>query len=47
MRTSAAEGKNWRCPECGDDTTRDPASKGFVRHKNNPNCTFQRGERDG
>jgi ssDNA-binding Zn-finger/Zn-ribbon topoisomerase 1 len=46
MRTSSAEAKGYRCPECGDDTSRDPANKGFVRHVNNPNCDFERGQRD-
>jgi ssDNA-binding Zn-finger/Zn-ribbon topoisomerase 1 len=46
MRTSTAENNGYRCPRCGDDVTRDPSDKGFVRHKNIPNCDFERGERD-
>jgi predicted RNA-binding Zn-ribbon protein involved in translation (DUF1610 family) len=47
MKTSSAEAPEpRRCPECKDAVTRDLKSRGFVRHKNNPNCGFQRGEKD-
>jgi hypothetical protein len=46
MRTSTAEANNWVCPICKDELTQDPAEKGFVRHKTNPDCDFERGERD-
>ncbi|MDR3637837.1 MAG: hypothetical protein P4L84_28785 [Isosphaeraceae bacterium] len=47
MRTSTAEASNYICPECGDELTQDPSDKGFVRHKTNPDCPLERGERDG
>ncbi len=31
MRTSTAEANGYRCPQCGDEVTKDPAGKGFVR----------------
>ncbi len=46
MKTSSANKNNSRCPECDDHLTQDTAKQGFVRHKNNPNCDFERGERD-
>ena len=49
VRTSFAEkveGK-WLCPECKRELYKDVKGLGFVRHKNNPNCGFQKGERDG
>lgn len=47
MRTSTAEANNYICPECGDELTQDLAERGFVRHKNNPDCPLDRGEKDG
>lgn len=46
MKTSTAEANGWRCPRCGDETTRDPGEKGFVRHVSIPGCPFERGQRD-
>lgn len=46
MTTSSAQDNGWQCPRCGDDTTRDPSGKGFVRHKTNADCQFERGLRD-
>ena len=46
MKTSTAEKNRYVCPRCGDNMARDHAGLGFVRHKNNPNCDFERGERD-
>lgn len=46
MKTLTALLNDWRCPECGDQTTRDSKGKGFVRHINNSNCNFERGEKD-
>jgi hypothetical protein len=46
MRTSTAEANNYVCPECGDKLTEDLAVLGFVRHKNNPNCQFEKGCKD-
>lgn len=45
MTTSTAEANNYTCPVCHDELTEDPSDKGFVRHKNNPDCDFERGER--
>ena len=47
MRTSTAEANDWKCPECGDDTTQDRSDQGYVRHRSKAQCDFQRGERDG
>lgn len=46
MKTSSAEKCGFHCPKCKDETTGDPSGKGFVRHKSNPDCDFERGERD-
>ena len=46
MKTLSALRNDWRCPQCGDETTRDHKGQGFVRHLHNSNCNFERGERD-
>lgn len=46
MKTLSALLNDWRCPQCGDQTTRDSKGQGFVRHLNNSNCDFERGEKD-
>ena len=46
MKTSTAEKNNYRCPQCGDELTHDSAGRGFVRHRANKSCSFERGERD-
>jgi predicted RNA-binding Zn-ribbon protein involved in translation (DUF1610 family) len=46
VKTSMAEANGYRCPKCGDETTRDKAGRGFVRHKAIRDCPFERGERD-
>lgn len=46
VRTSTAARHGFICPKCKDDTTQDPQGRGFVRHKNNRNCSFEKGERD-
>lgn len=46
MRTSTARSNGYRCPKCGDETTRDGSGAGYVRHIRNPDCDFERGERD-
>ena len=46
MKTTTAEKKNYVCPRCKDDLTRDHAGLGFVRHKTNPAYDFEKGERD-
>ena len=46
MKTSTAEKHGYVCPECGDDLTRDLKGRGFVRHKNNPDCDFEKSEKD-
>ena len=46
MRTSTAKANGFRCPNCGDETTRDETGMGYVRHTRNPSCDFQKGERD-
>lgn len=46
MKTSTAEANANRCPVCGDEVTEDPSGKGFVRHKKNPNCPNERGQKD-
>ena len=44
MRTSTSRANNYRCPMCGDETTRDAAGQGYVRHRHNPLCDFEKGE---
>ena len=46
VRTSIAERFGYRCPECSDELSRDPSGRGFVKHMNNRNCSFEAGERD-
>ncbi|MDE0000538.1 MAG: hypothetical protein OXQ89_22575 [Rhodospirillaceae bacterium] len=46
MKTLSALRNGWRCPQCGDQTTRDSKGQGFVRHLYNSDCDFERGERD-
>ena len=46
MTTSSAEANGYRCPQCGDDTKHDHAGRGFVPHKHNPYCSFERGLKD-
>lgn len=46
MRTSTAKANGYRCPRCGDETTRDETGIGYVRHTRNPACDFEKGERD-
>ena len=46
MKTLTAIRNDGRCPKCGDQTSEDRKGRGFVRHLGNPNCDFQRGEKD-
>ena len=46
MRTSTAKVNGYRCPKCGDETTRDAAGLGYVRHTRNSACNFEKGDRD-
>ena len=46
MKTSTAEINDFVCPNCKDTLTRDRAGRGFVRHKSNPDCYFEKGEKD-
>jgi hypothetical protein len=46
MKTSTAEANANRCPICGDEVKEDRSGKGFVRLKTNPNCPFERGQKD-
>jgi hypothetical protein len=46
MKTSTAKQHGWRCPVCGDETSQDPDGKGYVRHKTNRACQFEKGMRD-
>lgn len=46
MKTLSALRNDWRCPQCGDQTTRDQKGQGFVRHLHNSKCDFERGEKD-
>jgi len=47
MRTSTARSNGWRCPRCGDETSRDESGQGYVRHRTNSACDFEKGLRDG
>lgn len=46
VKTSTAERHGYRCPECGDELSRDKSGRGHVRHRSNPDCRFEEGERD-
>ena len=46
VRTSTAEKHGFVCPECGDRLRQDLAGRGFVMHVSNPNCSFERGQKD-
>jgi len=46
MKASSADKNMGQCPMCRDLTTSDLVGRGFVRHLHNPNCPFERGERD-
>ncbi len=45
-KTSTAEKHNFICPEFGDEFNQDRKGRGFVAHKNNPDCDFERGLSD-
>ena len=46
MKTSTAEKHGYVCPKCKDGLTRDDAGRGYVKHKNNPHCDFEKGQKD-
>ena len=46
MKTSTAQRQGYVCPKCKDDLTKDLQGKGWVRHKNNSNCDFEKGLKD-
>ena len=46
MKTTTADDNAHRCPDCDDELTGDPSGKGYVRHKTNRDCDYQRGEKD-
>lgn len=46
MKTSTAEKNGYICPKCGDELTEDRQGLGYVRHKTNPDCNFEKGEKD-
>ena len=46
MKTSTAKANCYICPECKDKVTKDRKKRGWVRHMNNPNCKFEKGEKD-
>lgn len=46
MKTSTARANGWRCPDCGDSTSRDETGQGYVRHLTNRDCSFEKGMRD-
>ena len=46
VKTSTAIKHGYVCPACGDELTVDHSNMGYVRHKRNPNCDFERGQRD-
>ena len=45
-RTSSAEKHNFIGPVGGDAFNQDRIGRGFVAHKNNPDCDFERGLKD-
>ena len=46
MKTSTAYHNGYICPKCKDKLAQDLKGHGWVKHKNNPNCDFQKGEKD-
>jgi predicted RNA-binding Zn-ribbon protein involved in translation (DUF1610 family) len=46
VRTSTSQRHGYVCPECQDQLTRDRTGRGCVAHAHNPNCGFEKGERD-
>lgn len=46
MKTSTAKSNDYICPSCRDGLTHDRAGRGFVRHRKNPDCNFEKGEKD-
>jgi hypothetical protein len=46
VRTSTAKRNSYVCPQCNDELNRDLSGRGFVSHKTNANCDFEKGERD-
>lgn len=46
VKTSTAEKHNYICPVCGDELGQDASGKGYVRHVSNPNCQFEKGQKD-
>ena len=45
-KTSTAETNDYICPGCGGELCGDHEGRGFVRHKDVPECPFERGEHD-
>ncbi|MCB9133612.1 MAG: hypothetical protein H6647_22030 [Anaerolineales bacterium] len=46
VKTTTAENHNFICPACGDELGRDLSGKGYVRHRSNPTCQFEKGQKD-
>ena len=46
MKTSTAEKNGYICPKCKDELAEDRQGRGYVKHKNNPDCNFEKGEKD-
>ena len=46
MRASTARASGFICIDCGDELNQDKAGRGFVRHKKNPHCLFEKGLKD-
>ncbi len=46
VRASTAAKNNYQCPACGDDLNQDVSGRGYVAHRTNRECAFEKGERD-
>ena len=48
MRSLTAKANGNICPKCGDNVrhVNGPILNGFARHATNPDCDFERGEKD-
>ena len=46
VRTSTAEANNYVCPRCKDELNHDHSNRGYVSHRRNRQCTFEKGQRD-
>jgi hypothetical protein len=46
VRTSTAKKNTYKCPLCKNELCKDSKNRGFVKHKINSNCKYEKGEKD-